>query len=428
MVRSYRLTAFMIDRIMNEFSKNCYALRGEKDNLSTMAKTHVWRQNLNALWRARRALLAWAVRIIIIGLAYGSLVPPAAQVTLGVPQSVQTTKPQLCVHTRLMDEVDEWKIQRSLQLVREMGATHIVEFFPWAYVEGQRGQYDWASVDRVMRHAENQGMQVIARVGYVPAWAQADLELTTLNTLPPAAYPDFAEFVAAFAARYSEVAHQIIIWNEPNLAFEWGFQSVDPAGYVRLLQAVYPVAHAANPNVQILLAGLAPTLEPAGSAAALNDLTYLEAVYAAGGGAFFDGVALHSYGFNLPASDLPAPDRLNFRRAELLYAVMARNGDGDKPVYLTETGWNDAPNWSYAVTPSERARYTLEGLALAETWAWLDQTCLWMFRTPAPIGSHQDGYTMVTPQFQLKAIYYAVQRYARGDTEGTDLWLPAPTR
>lgn len=375
-----------------------------------------------ALWRWRawllRALIAWAVIV--------RLQPADPHAILGAPHTVDTQKPKLCVHTRLIDEVEEWKIQQSLQLVREMGANHIVEFFPWAYVEGQRGRYDWASVDRIMRHAENQGVRVIARMGFVPAWAQGNDPRATLNTISPEAYPDFAAFIAAFAARYAGIADEIIIWNEPNLAFEWGYQEVDPAAYVALLRAVYAPAHAANPNVKILLAGLAPTLEPLGSPNGLNDLLYLQAIYQHGGKPYFDAVSLHTYGFTLPAQDPPHPDVLNFRRAELLYDIMQQNDDAHKPVYITETGWNDHPQWALAVTPSQRAIETIQALRLTESWGWLQQACIWMLRTPAPINSHQDGYTMITPAFQRKAIYYAVQRYARGTQEDTPLWLPPP--
>ncbi|MEO1665486.1 MAG: beta-galactosidase [Chloroflexota bacterium] len=383
--------------------------------------------NVRLLWWLLRRYGDWAVRVLVIALVLVRLQPAEPRAALGEPQTVITEKPHLCVHTRLIDEVETWKIQKSLQLVREMGADHIVEFFPWAYIENERGVYNWQLVDRIVSHAENQGIRVIARTGFVPWWARADIEQSTLNTLSEDAYPDFANFVAAFAERYAGTADEIIIWNEPNLAFEWGYTGVDPAGYARLLEAVYDRAHAANPDVMILFAGLAPTLEPPGSANALDDILFLEAAYEAGAGNYFDGMTLHTYGFTHPAEMPPAPDALNFRRAELLYDVMARYGDADKPVYITETGWNDHPQWALAVRPSERAIYTIDGLHIAEDWPWLDQMCLWMLRTPAPINSHQDGYTMMTPEFQLKAIYYAVQNYALGRERDSALWLPPPS-
>ncbi|MEO0565406.1 MAG: hypothetical protein AAF125_25085, partial [Chloroflexota bacterium] len=135
-----------------------------------------------------------------------------------------------------------------------------------------------------------------------------------------------------------------------------------------------------------------------------------------------------TYGFTDPASAPPAPDALNFRRAELLHNVMVEYGHEGIPVHITETGWNDDPRWSLAVRPSQRAIYTIDGLNIAADWEWLDQMCIWMLRTPTLIQGHQDGYTMITPGFQRKAIFYAVQNYARGWEGSETLWYPIPTR
>ena len=62
-------------------------------------------------------------------------VQPRPLVTVGPQQTVVTVNPKMGVHTRLTDEVEEWKIKRTLEMVREMGAPWIVEYFPWAYVE-----------------------------------------------------------------------------------------------------------------------------------------------------------------------------------------------------------------------------------------------------------------------------------------------------
>ena len=56
--------------------------------------------------------------------------PPPILVTLGAPQTVQTLHPKMGVHTRMTDEVETWKIQKNYAMVREMGATYVVEFFP----------------------------------------------------------------------------------------------------------------------------------------------------------------------------------------------------------------------------------------------------------------------------------------------------------
>ncbi len=380
---------------------------------------------LRPLLRSGAEVLA----VVLVAACLSALRPAPARAPLGPPQHVETAQPQTCVHTRLIDEVEEWKVQRSLQEVREMGATTIVEFFPWAYIESEEDRYDWAAADRIVRQAENQGLRIIARMGLVPDWARPKetLDYTTLNTLPEDSYPDFAEFVADFAARYAGVIDQIIIWNEPNLAFEWGFEQVDPAGYARLLETVYAPVHAANPHVQILAAPLAPTLELPGSPAGLNDLLYLQGLYDAGAAPYFDALAMHTYGFTTSPDEDPAPDQLNFRRAELLRQIMVDHGDAAKPVFITETGWNDNARWAYGVPPSQRVQYTIDALTLtANDWPWAETVCLWVLRYPVASFSYPDDFALLTTDFQRKPVYEAVRAFARGEPLPEQLWLPPP--
>lgn len=354
--------------------------------------------------------------------------PAVPRAVVDGPHQVVTRHPHICVHTRLIDEVEEWKIQRSLQWVRFMGARTIVEFFPWPYIEVSEGSFSWDQADRIIRHASDQGVRVIARLGMVPQWAQPATELTraTLNTLPASAYAQFAAYAGAFAARYADQIDHYIIWNEPNLAFEWGYNAVDPAQYADLLRVVYPAIHAADATAVVLAGALAPTLEPPGSPNGLDDLLYLEGMYEASAADFFDALAVHTYGFTHPAAQPPAPDELNFRRVELLRAVMEQHGDADTPVYITEAGWNDDPRWDKAVTPSERIAETVSALQMAETWPWLETLCLWVFRTPATLNTYHDHFSLVTPDFDRRPVYEVIRAYSLGQSFDEALWLPAP--
>ena len=355
------------------------------------------------------SLLIW---ILILGWA---LSPPQVLVTMGPRAMVQTTHPKIGVHTRLTDEVEAWKIQRTLIEVREMGAPWIVEYFPWAYIEPEEGRYDWTHSDLIIKHARNQGLTVIARLGMVPAWARPDPEEreTTFTYLDREQYPAFAAFVGAFVDRYQDEVAHVIIWNEPNLSFEWGYRPVDPEGYTRLLEAAYDAAHAANPDVVVLGGALAPTLEPAGSPAGLNDLRYLEAMYEAGAADAMDGLAAHAYGLAFAPETAPAEELLNFRRVELLREIMVAYGDEDAPIYVTEAGWNDHPRWTWGVSPGARIQYTLGAYRWAAAeWPWCPVVAMWMFRTPRPQHNYQDGYAFVTPDFRARPIYDAVREVA----------------
>lgn len=357
------------------------------------------------------------VRLGALAFVFLSLRPAPPRLVLGPPHTVETLHPELCVHTRLTDEVEEWKIQRTLALVREMGAPVIVEYFPWPYVDRGEGRYDWSYSDRIIRHAENQGLRVIARLGLVPAWARPPIEekVTSLTYLPYDMFDAFAAFVGAFVGRYRGRVEDVIIWNEPNLAFEWGGRPPDPEAYAELLRVSYAAAHAANPDIRVLGGALAPTLEPESSGFAMSDLTFLERLYNAGGAASFDALAVHTYGFTAPADDPPDPGIINFRRVELLRAIMEQHGDASTPIVITESGWSDDPRWANAVRPGQRIAYTFDALDLVNSWPWAEALCLWNFRIPVDQANRRDAYfALVSSDFAPKPVYEALQGYARG--------------
>lgn len=359
----------------------------------------------------QKAIFRYGWRFLGIAFMLALLQPSPTPITFGSPQTVVTTAPILGVHTRLTDEVEEWKIQRTLQMVREMGASWIVEFFPWAYYQSEDGSVAWEHPDLVIGHAKANGLKVIARLGYTPEWARPpDSPLTYLDRN---AYDDFAIFAALFAERYKDSVDYIIIGNEPNLSFEWGYRQTSPRDYVELLAAVYPAIKRADPEMIILAGALAPTIEPEGSPWATNDLVYLQGMYDAGAAEYFDGLAVHAYGLTFPADAEPGPEILNFRRIELVRQVMVENGDEATPIYVTETGWNDHPRWTMAVKPGQRIQYTIDALEYArENWPYVEALAIWAFRYPAPTRSYPDYFTLVTPEFVTKPIYDALKAYS----------------
>lgn len=350
--------------------------------------------------------------MLIVVLAYLLLRPPAPppEVELGPPQTVITHNPKMGIHTRLTDEVEPWKIKRTLEMVRQMGSPWVVEYFPWAYREPSPGYFDWQHSDMVIDHAERQGLRLIARLGFVPQWARPADSATSY--LPEERYPDFANYVQAFMERYGDKIEAIIIWNEPNLALEWGFQPLDPVGYSRLLELSYYRAKQTNSSVIVLGGALAPTLAPAGDEQALNDLLYLQGMLDAGAGEVMGGLSVHAYGWSFPADDPPHPEVINFRRTELVHQQLVDNGYAAMPIYITEGGWNDHPRWTRAVKPAQRIEYTVRAYELAAEWPWAEMVGLWVFRYPWPSRTYLDYFTFVTPEFQPKPIYLEVQQYA----------------
>ncbi|MFC1464251.1 MAG: hypothetical protein ACFLMY_05320 [Candidatus Brachytrichaceae bacterium NZ_4S206] len=345
--------------------------------------------------------------------------PPQLLVTLGPQRSVVTRNALAGMHTRFVEEAEAWKIKRGLEMVREMGAPWIVEFFPWAYYEKTKGQRDFSGADRIVDHANRQGLTVVARLGFTPEWARPPN--STFTHLDPPHYSDFADFAAAFAAHFRGRVSHFIIWNEPNLQNEWGMRRVDPAAYMALLRVVYPAIKQINPDAIVLAGALAPTTER-NRDVALSDLEYLEEMYEATKRQTqstpatpishlpWDALAVHSYGTTMPPEEPPAPDKINFRRVELLRTIMIAHGD-DSPIYITEAGWNDDVNWVNGVTPAQRIDYTIRALDYAQAhWPWVRCVAFWVFKLPAPARGYRDHFTFVTPSLEPLPIYEEVRR------------------
>lgn len=328
---------------------------------------------------------------------------------LPAQQQLSTNNPKIGIHTRLTGVGDEAYIAKSLQQVREMGASWVVDLFPWAYAQPRsRYGYDWTGSDMVVEHAARQGLTVVARLDIVPQWARpAD---SSDRYLAPERYDDYADYVAAFAKRYRPYGvRHLLIWNEPNLAFEWGRRKPDPAAYAALLKVVYPRVKAAVPDAIVIAGALSPQSELGENDQRMNDLLYMQRVYEAGAAPFFDMWAAHTYGYRSAPDVAPAADLVNFRRVELVRQLMLDHSDGAKPIIITEGGWNDSPRWTAAVLPSQRLRWTVEAYALAQQWDWLLAVCFWQFGTPQPTHTLQDNWSFVASDGTPKAIYWAVR-------------------
>lgn len=354
-----------------------------------------------------------ALTCLLLLVAAASLAPAAwlwGEPYGGRAGPVVTRVPFLGVHTRLTDEVEGWKIRRTMQMVHEMGATYVVEYFPWAYAERQPGAYDWRHFDAIVDAARDNGLTVVARLGYVPEWARP--REAPMNYLEQRRFPEFARFAGAMAAHYRGRVAFYVVWNEPNLSFEWGYQRADPAAYAELLRQASQAIRQGDPKAEVVAAGLAPAIER--NDAVIPDVEFLQRLYDLGAGRYFDALAAHAYGWRHPPDDPPDPAAINFQRVRVLRDVMVHNGDVGKKILVTEFGWNDHPRWSKAVRTPQRVSYTVRSVEMAQRWPWLEALCVWNFRLPRPARNYNDYFTIAAPDFTPKPVYLALRQLARG--------------
>jgi hypothetical protein len=320
-------------------------------------------------------------------------------------------------------EVEHWKQEKTLDMARAAGIGWVKQQFSWEEIEPQRkDEFDWTKYDRIVDLADQYGMQLIARLDRPPDWARQEDQF---KTRPPDDLADYGDFVYAFVQRYKGRVRYVQIWNEPNLAAEWGFQRVDAVAYTRLLEVAYQRAKEAAPDVVVLSAPLAITLEDASMRGNHNDLVFLEQMYQAGAGDHFDILSANAFGLDLPPEDPPDPAVLNFRRVELQREIMERYGDGGKPIWINEYGWNAPPesfpeellSWE-RVTEAEQAEYTVRGIDWArEHWPWLGVVNIWYFRQVGDVAPERPAYyfALVDPEFNPRPVYEALRKATQGD-------------
>src|SRR5207253_6635671 len=151
---------------------------------------------------------------------------------------------------------------------RAAGIAWVKQDFPWDSLQlapGPNGYWDdrlnkstWDKYDLIVRLARNDNMEVIARLDRPPSWTRRDNQHPER---PPDDFARYGDFVFDVVKHFKGQIHYYQIWNEPNIYPEWGEQAPDAAGYVKLLQVAYRRAKEADPNVVILSAPLAQTLE-----------------------------------------------------------------------------------------------------------------------------------------------------------------------
>ncbi len=327
---------------------------------------------------------------------------------LPAQQLVHTTLPKSGVHTRLSGVADQHYLTSQLDLVQELGTPWIVELFPWAYAQPRSAYgYDWTGFDRIIDQAHVRGISIIARLDIVPAWARpAD---SSDRLLLPSAYADYRAYVVTFVQRYAHrgVTH-IILWNEPNLRFEWGGRTPDPEAYAALVQFVAPAIKRVAPGIGILAGGLSPGASLGDNAEVrLDDKVFTERFFAAGGGSAIDGWSVHAYGAQRPPNDLPKWEVVNLRRVELIHDLVTAYRD--IPIYITESGWNDSSRWQSAVTAAERIRWSRGAYQYAQHTPWIACLVLWQFGLPNATHTYQDGWVVIAGDGTPRAIFYELK-------------------
>jgi hypothetical protein len=289
-------------------------------------------------------------------------------------------------------QIDPWGNRgAAIAATKGMGFGWVKVQIPWKNFEGSPGQKNFP--DDIVGDLSGAGLNVLLSIVKAPDWARPGNTDRSVEG-PPADNGTYADFVGAIAGHYKGRIKAIEVWNEQNLWYEWGREPLDPNRYVDLLCRAYRAIKAADPNIVVVAGAPTPTGVNDGSTA-IDDVVYLQRMYAAGAKNCFDAVGSHPSGYNNPPDakfgyNNPAePSFKNhpsffFRDTMERYRqVMVANGDAGKRIWPTEFGWasTGSPHRGYEYarenTPEEQAQFIVQAYQIAKSWGWVGPMFLW---------------------------------------------------
>jgi hypothetical protein len=295
----------------------------------------------------------------------------------------------------------------------------------WQDFEPTPGTILWGPIDDIVNGVPQHPL--LFSILAAPGWARpAGHDASVVG--PPGDPATYASFVGQVAGRYCGRVQAIEVWNEQNLAYEWGNQELNGAHYMALLRPAHDAIKAACPQMLVISGALTPTGAP--PPAAVDDFTYLQQMYQNGLKEYSDGIGVHPSGFNIPPdlyytqacayvqqtnATFQGPcnsphHSWTFRSTlEGTRAVMVQNGDAGAKLWITEFGWAvgagaEVPeSYGYARdnTAEEQAQWTSQAFSMARDSGYVGGMFLWNlnFAVVAP-GQEQSLWSVFDGEFR----------------------------
>jgi polysaccharide biosynthesis protein PslG len=371
-----------------------------------------------------RLVRAWTAALAIAVVGAAALAPAAT----ALPSNFWGVSPQA---TPSADQ---------FQRLRTGGVDSIRVPIAWSGVQPvEGGAPDWSGVDALVRGAAQAGIDVLPFVHDAPSWAVARVAVPGSHgavkapkTLPVktgaqrAAWTAFLQLAVArygpngaFWAKNPALPQRPIrtwqIWNEQN--FKYFVVRPNPAEYGKLVQLSYAAIRGVDPEAQLVLGGMfarpKEALYKGRPRQAYFATDFLDQLYRTTPGikSKFVGIALHPYTSRFQQL---TPDIEAFR------AVLKRNHDAAKSLWITEIGWSSRPpaaNNSFAKGPKGQVTQLKGAFNLFKRWQvkWRLKRIYWFSVDDHPGACNFcDGSGLFGPGFVPKKSWFAYVKFAGG--------------
>jgi polysaccharide biosynthesis protein PslG len=310
--------------------------------------------------------------------------------------------------------------------VTQAGFNWMTQQVDWQAVEVGPGDYDFSQLDNIVGDGSAAGLNIMLSFAHAPAFYRSPT-----SGLMPADPSTFGQFMQAVSGRYAGKVQAYELWNEENLDREAGTGNVDPSTYLPLLESGYTGVKTGDPNALVVLGAPSPTTSNV-PGSIVDDLTYLQGLYAINGGeaiGYFDVMSAHPSGFSNPPDCTPATPQCSlsaawntddsffaFTRVSEYHDIMVQNGDGAKPIWLTEFGYCSntppPPGYEYCryLTEQQQAQFLVQAYGIARKTPYIGAMFQWNlnFQLDVPQTDEKWGFGIVHADYSGRPAYFSL--------------------
>jgi polysaccharide biosynthesis protein PslG len=237
------------------------------------------------------------------------------------------------------------------------------------------------------------------------------------------------------ASRYAGKVAAYEIWNEENLSREAGPGNVDPSHYLPILAAGTNGVRAGDPNALVLLGAPSPT--GVNSADAMDDVQYLNGLYAINNGEakqYYDALSAHPSGFSNPPDCTPStpqcslsggwnndPSFFAFSRVSQYRDVMVQNGEAAKKIWFSEFGYCSSPTpppgyeYCKSLTAQNQADFLVQAFKMARGLDYVGGMVVWNLNFQIAVGPTDEkwGFGVLRDDWSPRPAYSALTNMAK---------------
>jgi hypothetical protein len=295
--------------------------------------------------------------------------------------------------------------QHRLDILQSLGVTLARYTIHWDQVAATRPAralasndpaYNWAASDEVLKGLHARGISPLVTLYGSPTWANGGRKANA----PPKDWRTFADFAYAAARRYPFV-RKWTIWNEPNQNLY--LAGTSPSSYVKmLLNPGYAAIHRANRHA--LVAG--GVTAPRGNSHGYGPLAWVKGLAKAH--AKLDAYAHNPYPTRPRETPLAGAcgycDVISMANLGRLSKALHRYL-GNKPIWLTEYGYQTNPPDPFGVSPNLQATYVAQAAMRAYQLAGVTTLVQYLLKDEPNLDRFQTGLFNVSGR--AKPAYFA---------------------